>query len=310
MQAIETDRSPGLPSLMVTTRLRLMPQGTSCSFLQAVAHALHSMQRSPSQRNFIRATVEPPLRGADLAQGDFRLVHSGDRIEAVGRHRVHALAEHDGVRALGVAVAHVLPLIEPGEVEGHPGDALTYAIRDECLHLCFGRVLGPEHPNPLPVLYTPGSGVAGVYLDEHVLLQLGEPAVRACLLPAALVLHEAPRGEDDREVTRNASIDRALLDREPNVRQTELTLVGPCRILRHELRPGRVDRLAVHRNGIGQVPGERPRLAVAVVHDAMLEADALDSAREVDRPGNAVHVVAADLVDDGPLLGAEVLVPT
>src|SRR6201981_395300 len=55
MQAIETERSPGLPSLIVTTRRRLMPHGTSCSFLQAVTQALHSMQRSASQRNFIRA---------------------------------------------------------------------------------------------------------------------------------------------------------------------------------------------------------------------------------------------------------------
>jgi hypothetical protein len=55
MHAIETERSPGLPSLMVTTRRRLIPQGTSCSFLQAVTQALHSMQRSASQRNFILA---------------------------------------------------------------------------------------------------------------------------------------------------------------------------------------------------------------------------------------------------------------
>src|SRR3569623_1177608 len=60
MQAIEIDRSPGLPSLMVTTRRRLMPQGTSCSFLHAVTQALHSMQRSASQRNFIRAMVAAP----------------------------------------------------------------------------------------------------------------------------------------------------------------------------------------------------------------------------------------------------------
>src|SRR6266436_2631418 len=60
MQAMETERSPGLPSLMVTTRLRLMPHGTSFSFLQAVTQALHSMQRSASQRNFIRAMVLTP----------------------------------------------------------------------------------------------------------------------------------------------------------------------------------------------------------------------------------------------------------
>ncbi|WP_431267531.1 hypothetical protein [Dankookia sp. P2] len=57
---MEIERSPGLPSLMVTTRRRLMPQGTSCSFLQAVTQALHSMQRSLSQRNFIRAMIRLP----------------------------------------------------------------------------------------------------------------------------------------------------------------------------------------------------------------------------------------------------------
>src|ERR1043166_3488347 len=67
MQAIEIERSPGLPSLMVTTRRRLMPQGTSCSFLHAVTQALHSMQRSASKRNFIRA-IAASLRRPDLAQ--------------------------------------------------------------------------------------------------------------------------------------------------------------------------------------------------------------------------------------------------
>src|SRR6202789_4205896 len=59
MHAMETERSPGLPSLMVTTRRRLMPQGTSFSFLQAVTQALQSMHRSASQRNFMRAIVLP-----------------------------------------------------------------------------------------------------------------------------------------------------------------------------------------------------------------------------------------------------------
>src|SRR5262249_54277408 len=60
MQAMEIDRSPGLPSFRVTTRRRLMPHGTSFSFLHAVTQALHSMQRSASQRNFIRAMAVAP----------------------------------------------------------------------------------------------------------------------------------------------------------------------------------------------------------------------------------------------------------
>jgi hypothetical protein len=55
MHATEIDLSPGTPSFNVTTRRRLTPQGTSCSFLQAVTQPLHSMQRSASQINFILA---------------------------------------------------------------------------------------------------------------------------------------------------------------------------------------------------------------------------------------------------------------
>src|SRR5215211_7961763 len=100
MHAMETERSPGLPSLMVTTRRRLMPHGTSCSFLQAVTQALHSMQRSASQRNFIRAMVQPPLRRLDLAKRGFRFLHIGDRIVTVARQRIDAFAQHDRIRAL------------------------------------------------------------------------------------------------------------------------------------------------------------------------------------------------------------------
>src|SRR5258706_12749390 len=69
MQAIDTERSPGLPSLMVTTRRRLMPHGTSCSFLQAVTQALHSMQRSASQRNLTRAMIYSPLTPFESGTG-------------------------------------------------------------------------------------------------------------------------------------------------------------------------------------------------------------------------------------------------
>jgi hypothetical protein len=59
MHAMDTERSPGLPSLMVTTRRRLIPQGTSFSFLHAVTQALQSMQRSASHKNFKRAMDSP-----------------------------------------------------------------------------------------------------------------------------------------------------------------------------------------------------------------------------------------------------------
>src|SRR6058998_1868056 len=102
MQAMETERSPGLPSLMVTTRRRLMPHGTSCSFLQAVTQALHSMQRSASQRNFIRAMVVAPLSRSDLTEGGLGFLHAGHRVEAVGGQRVDAFTEHHRIGSLGI----------------------------------------------------------------------------------------------------------------------------------------------------------------------------------------------------------------
>src|SRR6186713_2281088 len=107
MQAIETERSPGLPSLMVTTRRRLMPQGTSCSFLQAVTQALHSMQRSASQRNFTRAMVHPPSRRPDLAERSLGFLHTRCRVVAIGRERVGALAKHDRICALRILAAQI-----------------------------------------------------------------------------------------------------------------------------------------------------------------------------------------------------------
>src|SRR4051794_41918937 len=69
MQAMEMDFSPGLPSFRVTTRRRMMPQGTSFSFLQAVTQALHSMQRSLSQRNFMRAIIVVSGGGKTRGEG-------------------------------------------------------------------------------------------------------------------------------------------------------------------------------------------------------------------------------------------------
>src|SRR5207253_814319 len=133
MQAIETERSPGLPSLIVTTRRRLMPHGTSFSFLQAVTQALHSMQRSASQRNFIRA-IALSSRRRDLTQRDLGLLHPGRRIVAVGGDRVGALAEHDGVGILRISVAQIDAAQPAAEVERHPGDSLADAFGDERLH--------------------------------------------------------------------------------------------------------------------------------------------------------------------------------
>src|SRR6202521_2292341 len=199
MQAIDTERSPGLPSLMVTTRRRLMPHGTSCSFLQAVTQALHSMQRSASQRNFIRA-IAASLCRSDLTERDLGLLHVGHRIVAIGRECVYAFAEHDRIGS-GRILAALIDALEPtGKVEGQPGDPLAHALCHQRLHARLRVVLRAEYPDPLAILDAAVVRVRRIDLDEYVLLQLGQPFVGAGFLAAALVLDDTAGGEGDREL--------------------------------------------------------------------------------------------------------------
>src|SRR5580704_19722932 len=153
MHAIDTERSPGLPSLMVTTRRRLMPQGTSFSFLQAVTQALQSMQRSASQRNFMRAMEFFLSSGSDLAKCGLWLLHAGRGIVAISRQRVYAFAKHERIGALWVPRAQIGPFEPPGEMIGHPGDALADTLSHERLHARSRAILRAGYPDPSTVHY-------------------------------------------------------------------------------------------------------------------------------------------------------------
>src|SRR2546421_11735380 len=97
MHATEMLRSPGTPSLSVTTRRRFTPHGTSCSCLQAVTQPLHSMQRSASQMNFILAMSVSSSGLFDLAESRLGFLHHRHAVVAVGRRGVDRLAaDHRG----------------------------------------------------------------------------------------------------------------------------------------------------------------------------------------------------------------------
>src|SRR3546814_14997869 len=148
---------------MVTTRRRLIPHGTSCSFLQAVTQALHSMQRSASQRNFIRAMSRPSRsRRPDLTERDLGFLHPGDGVVAVGRYRVGTFAEHEGVAALRVVRPQVLALEPAPEMERHEGHALAAPLRNQGPPLPLRIVLRTRHPDPPPLADAPPGGVPRV----------------------------------------------------------------------------------------------------------------------------------------------------
>src|SRR5436190_5265435 len=236
MQAIDTERSPGFPSFMVTTRRRLMPHGTSCSFLQAVTQALHSMQRSASQRNLTRAIFILPSRRLDLAQGHLTLVHTCHGIVTVARDRVCAFAKHDRIIALRVFTALIDTLEPAAKVEWHKRHAFADTISDESLDPRLRTVFRTEHPDPAAILDAAISGVRRVDLDEHVLPQLGKPAVRSRFLTAAFVFDQASGGQDDRELLGKSLVHRGLLDREAEIGHSELAAIGASRIFGHEFR--------------------------------------------------------------------------
>src|SRR3546814_3600165 len=80
-------------------------------------------------------------------------------------------------------------------MERHEGDALADALRHESLHPRLRAVLGAGYPHPGAVSDAALGGIPRVDLHEHLLLQLGQPPVRARLFAAALVLNE-PRSEE------------------------------------------------------------------------------------------------------------------
>src|SRR5216110_1346085 len=135
MQATEIDFSaPTTPSLIVTTRRRFTPHGTSFSFLHAVTQPLHSMQRSASHRNFILAMTFS-LYLPDFAERRLRFLHHRHAVIAVGRGRIHRLAAHDRRGPLGVVRQHVLALPPSREVERDEAGVGTDALGDLRLHL-------------------------------------------------------------------------------------------------------------------------------------------------------------------------------
>src|SRR5690349_18504120 len=172
MQATEIDFSAAAtPSLMVTTRRRLTPQGTSFSCLQAVTQPLHSMHRSASHKNFIRAMV-CPLSLFDLAKRRLGFLHHRYAVVAIGRRGIDGLAAHERRRTLGVVLQHVLPLPPTGEVERNEARVGADALGNVSLHL-ESCARWCAHPDEFAVAYaTIGSGL-GIDLDVAILLQLG-----------------------------------------------------------------------------------------------------------------------------------------
>src|SRR5262249_12437543 len=169
-------------------------------------------------------------------------------------------------------------------VERHPGDALADTLGNERLHPGARIVFGTGYPDPAAVPDAAIGGIGRVDLDEHVLLELGEPGIGACLLATALILDKPTGGEDERELFGDALLDCRLLHGEADVGHSELLRIGQGRVFRDQIDAWRVYRLAMDRYWIGQAERIHARLAVAVRHATVHQRHALDAAGQVERP--------------------------
>src|SRR5512137_640599 len=174
MQATDIDFSPDTPSFRVTTCRRLMPQGTSCSLLHAVTQPLHSMQRSVSQRNFIRAIMCLLLCRCNPAKRCFGFLHLCHGIVAIGGGRVARLTPDIGGRAFRITVIEVFTLEPATEMEGCPDRSGAHSFSDHGPNLDLSP-FGTLQPDIMTVYDTGIGRIFWVDFREHFRLQFGEP---------------------------------------------------------------------------------------------------------------------------------------
>ena len=142
-----------------------------------------------------------------------------------------------------------------------------------------------------------------------MLLQLREPLVGSRLLTAAFIFHQPAGRQDQWKLLRDAPVDRGLLYSEADIRHTELPGVGQRGIVGDEVGSRRIDRFAMDRNRVGQIPCDHSRLGVAIGRAAMLDRHALNPAGKVQRPGHGVGIGRIHALDDFHFLRREIFVP-
>src|SRR5262249_43856091 len=77
-------------------------------------------------------------------------------------------------------------------MEGHPGNALADAFGHKRSHLRLRTILSAGDPDERPILDAAFGGVGRIDLDEHRLLQFGEPLIGSGFFAATFVFDNRP----------------------------------------------------------------------------------------------------------------------
>ena len=166
----------------------------------------------------------------------------------------------------------------PREVERQEHGVRTDPLSDQGLNIQTRAGRGAD-PGPLAIANAFCGSHLRIDFGEHFLLQLGQPGVGPGFLAAAFEFDQASRGHDQREFLVHLVGNVFLLNGFVQRGQApECFLVVVGRVFGDQIGTNAVQRLAVLRNGIREIPDHGARLGVAkgmatvVFHDHADEA--------------------------------------
>ena len=131
---------------------------------------------------------------------------------------------------------------------------------------------GRGDPHLITVADAAVIGSAWVDLNEHVLLQFGQITVGTGFFPATFVFDQTTASENQRKLFSDFFV-LVLQTLEQNWQTPRSLAVVVRRVFGYQFRAGRINRLTVLRNGVGEVPDHRTcfgiakRMAAMVLHE-------------------------------------------
>jgi hypothetical protein len=156
--------------------------------------------------------------------------------------------------------ALVLALEPAGEVERHEGDARPDALGHQRLDAC-ARVASPDrHPDPLPSRDAAFGGVAGLISTNMSCCSSASHLFDRVSSPPPSYSTSRPEVRMIGKLRGRCRCRSPPAASSPDIGHAELAPSSSVGVVRDEFGARRVDRLAMHRHRIGQVPGDERAL--------------------------------------------------
>ena len=188
------------------------------------------------------------------------------------------------------------------EMERHEGDATANPFGDHGHNLHLALFGGPSTQTMSPSLMPSVLESNGLISTNMSCCSSAKPRIRPGLVATAFIFDQTARCQNHRVILRIIG----LLDRRIGGRQAVGLLVLVGRVFVQKVAAVGVERFAVKRNRIREVPDHAPGLGVAERGAAVLDGDPLDTAGKVGLP---VGLLTGNRVDRSAFVRGQVAVP-